>query len=64
LAAGDGPESRQRKALEMDKSSKELIARTDDGNLKVFAHSSPRELTMDDLEVVAGGRRGSWDPNG
>ncbi|MEA3065622.1 MAG: hypothetical protein QOJ27_2074 [Sphingomonadales bacterium] len=48
----------------MDKQSKELIAGTDDGHLKVFVRSSPRELTMGDLEVVAGGRRAMIVPNG
>ncbi|MEA3065621.1 MAG: hypothetical protein QOJ27_2073 [Sphingomonadales bacterium] len=48
----------------MNNRSKELIASTEDGHLTVFVRSNPRELTMDDLEVVAGGRRGTIDPDG
>jgi hypothetical protein len=48
----------------MDKRLKELIASSDDGNLSVFVRTSPQELTMDDLEVVAGGRGVRIDPDG
>lgn len=48
----------------MDKESKELIANSEDEGLKVYVRSCPRELAKDDLELVAGGVRGHWDPNG
>ncbi|MEA3065623.1 MAG: hypothetical protein QOJ27_2075 [Sphingomonadales bacterium] len=48
----------------MDKQPKELIAGADVGHHKVFVRSSPRELTMSDLDVVAGGRRDLIVPNG
>ena len=48
----------------MDRQAEELVARTDDGHLRVFVRPSPAELGMDDLEVVAGGRRAMWDPYG
>jgi hypothetical protein len=48
----------------MDKQPKELIADTDDDDLKVFVRSGPHELAKDDLELDAGGVRGHWDPDG
>jgi hypothetical protein len=48
----------------MDRSSKKSIAGTGDEDIKVFVRSSPRVLTTDDLDVVAGGRRDLIVPNG
>jgi hypothetical protein len=48
----------------MNKPVKELIARTEDEQLKVFVRTSPEELAMGDLEVVAGGRGFMWVPDG
>lgn len=48
----------------MDKQPKESIADTDDQSLKVFVRPGPHELEEDDLDRVAGGVRGHWDPNG
>ena len=50
--------------MEMDKQPKETIADTDEEKLEVFVRSAPRELAKDDIELVAGGVRGHWDPNG
>jgi hypothetical protein len=50
--------------MEMDKQPKELIANAEDDDLKVFVRTSPCELAKDDLELVAGGVRGHWDPMG
>lgn len=48
----------------MNKPVKELVARTEDEQLKVFVRTSPQELTMGDIEVVAGGARGMIVPDG
>ena len=48
----------------MNKPVKKLVARTEDEQLKVFVRTSPEELAVGDLEVVAGGRGVMWDPNG
>lgn len=48
----------------MNKPVKELVARTEDEQLKVFVRTSPHELTMGDIEVVAGGARAMIVPNG
>ncbi|HEX8261653.1 MAG TPA: hypothetical protein VF547_02140 [Allosphingosinicella sp.] len=48
----------------MTKPLKELVASTGDQGLKVFVRTASRELTLDDLEVIAGGRGARWDPYG
>jgi len=52
------------KAIEMDKRMNEIVAGSDDESLQVFVRSHSHELTLDDLEVVAGGRGARWDPLG
>lgn len=47
----------------MDKQSKELIANTDDAELKVFVRVS-QELELSELELVAGGGGTCIVPNG
>lgn len=47
----------------MNKPQKQLVGRSGD-ELKVFVRTSTRELTLDDLEVVAGGRGARLDPWG
>lgn len=48
----------------MNKPIKELVARSEDEQLKVFVRTSPQELTMGDIEIVAGGVRGMIVPDG
>lgn len=48
----------------MTKPLKELVASTGDESLKVFVRTTTRELTLDDLEVVAGGRGVRIVPDG
>jgi hypothetical protein len=48
----------------MNTSFKELVASTQDEGIKVFVRTSTRELTLNDLEIVAGGRGGAIDPDG
>jgi hypothetical protein len=50
--------------MNMDNRAKELIASTDDEHLQVFVRSCPHELSKDDLELVAGGKRSKIVPNG
>jgi hypothetical protein len=52
------------KVTEMDRQSNELIASTDDGHLRVFVRPGVNELTTEDLEIVAGGRKAMWIPWG
>ena len=47
----------------MNKPVKEIVVSSGD-ELKVFVRPSLQELGKDDLEIVAGGRRAMWDPNG
>jgi hypothetical protein len=55
---------KSRKAVEMGKPLKELVPNIGDEDVKVFVRASPEELTVDDLEVVAGGRRSRIVPDG
>ena len=48
----------------MNKPIKELVARSEDEQLKVFVRTSPQELSMGDIELVAGGLRGMIVPDG
>ena len=48
----------------MDRQVKEPVASTDDGHLRVFVRPGLDELTTDDLEIVAGGRKAMWIPWG
>jgi hypothetical protein len=48
----------------MDTSFKEVVASTADESLTVFVRTSTRELTLDDLELVAGGRGARIVPDG
>lgn len=48
----------------MDKKPKDAIADTEDESVKTFVRPGTRELDQDDLEHVAGGVRGHWDPDG
>jgi hypothetical protein len=48
----------------MVKPLEELVTDTRDENLQVFVRTSTRELTFDDLEVIAGGRGVRIDPWG
>lgn len=48
----------------MTKPLKTLVASTRDESLKVFVRTASRELNLDDLEVIAGGRGARWDPYG
>lgn len=47
----------------MNRPEKELVGTRRD-ELKVFVRASTRELTLDDLEIVAGGRGMRIDPFG
>jgi len=48
----------------MNKRAKEMVVGSADEHLRVFVRSRPHELTLDDLEVVAGGRGARLVPNG
>ena len=48
----------------MNKPVKELVARSEDEQIKVFVRTSPEELSMGDLEIVAGGRAIMYVPHG
>lgn len=48
----------------MNKPVKELIAKSEDERLEVFVRTSPQELSMGDIELVAGGARAMIVPNG
>lgn len=48
----------------MNKPVKELVARSEDEQVKVFVRTSAQELSMGDIEVVAGGLRALIVPNG
>ena len=52
------------KVKKMDKGRKESIAAIDDEDLKVFVRSSPQELELAELNLVAGGVGTCIVPNG
>lgn len=48
----------------MNKQLKEVAAKSDGEQLKVFVRTSPQELAVGDIEIVAGGNRGLIVPWG